>query len=889
MKRATVAHQLKRYRGKRNFVKTPEPAGHPGGHRRPADGPIYVVQKHAATRLHYDFRLELDGTLKSWAVPKGPSLDPSQKRLAVHVEDHPMEYAEFEGVIPPKQYGAGTVLIWDRGVWRPQGNPSDGYRQGVLKFRLEGQKLQGGWTLVRMHSRRQETGDNGKENWLLIKERDGEAKNGKAGEIVERLTESVESGREIKEVATAGARVWHSNRTPQSSGVGVSSSESAETDRRRRRGRRIPDGDSEPEIRTAELSRLPGAVKARQPDWIEPQLATLVDRMPADDQWLHEIKFDGYRLLCRVKNGDVRLFTRNANDWTAKLSAQAQAIARLGVKDAWLDGEAVVLTEQGRSSFQALQNAFDSRFTGTIVYCVFDLMYLNGYDLRACPLIERKRLLASLCERSGDAHLRYSDHIIGDNEASFQEACRQGLEGLIVKRMDGGYRSGRGRGWLKVKCEQRQEFVIGGFTEPAGSRQGFGALLVGFYEDGRLRYAGKVGTGFSDSLLKTLYKSLVSLERPSPAFVNPPKGYEAKGAHWVTPKLVAEIRFSEWTQEGILRQPSFQGLRTDKPATAIGRERAQHLERTTQPHRDSKTKPAHRKPQKSGWLTNPDRVLYPDIGLTKTALAAYYEQVADWMLPHLRGRPLTLLRCPEGYHKCFYQKHVNEKVPSAIGRIEIEEDDGRDTYMLAESAEALLGLVQMGVLEIHTWGSTKDRLERPDRLTFDLDPDPSVSWAQVIEAAQLTKTLLEELGLVSFLKTTGGKGLHIVTPIQRTQEWEEVKTFAKAVADHLVRAIPQRFTSNMAKRARKGKIFIDYLRNARGATAIAAYSTRAKPGAPVSAPLAWDELSKDLPSDYFTVLNLPARLKRLRRDPWDAYDRSARRLTADMSLRLKAN
>ncbi|HSF69504.1 MAG TPA: DNA ligase D [Nitrospira sp.] len=889
MKRATVAHQLKRYRGKRNFVKTPEPAGHPGGHRRPADGPIYVVQKHAATRLHYDFRLELDGTLKSWAVPKGPSLDPSQKRLAVHVEDHPMEYAEFEGVIPPKQYGAGTVLIWDRGVWRPQGNPRDGYRQGVLKFRLEGQKLHGGWTLVRMHPRRQETGDNGKENWLLIKERDGEAKNGKAGEIVERLTESVESGREIKEVATAGARVWHSNRTSvrrQVSGVRRFDSNS---ERESSKPGASPSGAHHASHLTPHVSDLAGAVKARQPDWIEPQLATLVDRMPADDQWLHEIKFDGYRLLCRVKNGDVRLFTRNANDWTAKLSAQAQAVARLGVTDAWLDGEAVVLTEQGRTSFQALQNAFDSRFTGTIVYCVFDLMYLNGYDLRPCPLIERKRLLASLCERSNDAHLRYSDHIIGDNEASFQEACRQGLEGLIVKRMDAGYRSGRGRGWLKVKCEQRQEFVIGGFTEPAGSRQGFGALLVGFYEDGRLRYAGKVGTGFSDSLLKTLYKSLVGLERPSPAFVNPPKGYDAKGAHWVTPKLVAEIRFSEWTQEGILRQPSFQGLRTDKPATAIGRERAQHLERTTQNDRDSKTKPAHRKPQKTGWLTNPDRVLYPDIGLTKSALAAYYEQVADWMLPHLRGRPLTLLRCPEGYQKCFYQKHVNEKVPSAIGRIEIEEDDGRDTYMLAESAEALLGLVQMGVLEIHTWGSTRDRLERPDRLTFDLDPDPSVPWAQVVEAAQLTKTLLEELGLVSFLKTTGGKGLHIVTPIQRTQEWEEAKTFAKAVADHLVRAIPQRFTSNMAKRARKGKIFIDYLRNARGATAIAAYSTRAKPGAPVSAPLAWDELSEDLPSDYFTVMNLPARLKRLRRDPWDAYDRSARRVTAEMSLRLKAN
>ena len=870
MKRPTVSQQLQRYRGKRNFGKSPEPAGHPG-HGRPAERPIYVVQKHAATRLHYDFRLELDGTLKSWAVPKGPSLDPSQKRLAVHVEDHPLEYAEFEGVIPPKQYGAGTVMIWDRGIWKPQGDPHDGYRHGVLKFRLDGEKLKGGWTLVRMHSRRPEERDNGKENWLLIKERDDDARKGKAGDIVEMLTESVESGRGIHDIAKAGARVWHSNRGA-----------SPARHRREARGERP---EARPLAQSPAPHALSGAVKARQPEWIAPQLATLVDRMPTDDNWLHEIKFDGYRLLCRVKGGSVQLFTRNANDWTSKLSAQAEAIARLGLKDAWLDGEAVVLNEQGRSSFQALQNAFDTRFTGTIVYCLFDLMYLDGYDLRSTPLVERKRLLESLLSRSTDARLRYSDHIIGDNQASFEEACRQGLEGLIVKRMDAGYRSGRGRSWLKVKCEQRQEFVIGGYTEPAGSRHGFGALLVGVYETGKLRYAGKVGTGFTDSLLKQLHRTLVSLERPTPPFVNPPTGYEAKGAHWVTPKLVAEVRFAEWTQEGILRQPSFQGLRTDKSATAIGRERAQHVVEDQRKDRSGSSRRKHS--AKGAPLTNPDRVLYPDIGLTKAALAAYYEQVADWMLPHVRGRPLTLLRCPEGYQKCFYQKHVNETVPSAIGRIEIEEDDGRETYMLAESPAALLGLVQMGVLEVHTWGATKDRLEYPDRLTFDLDPDPSVPWSQVIESARLTRTLLEELGFVTFLKTTGGKGLHIVVPIQRTLTWEEAKTFAKTVADHLVAAIPQRFTSNMAKRVRKGKVFIDYLRNARGATAIAAYSTRAKPGAPVSAPIAWDELSNEMAPDYFTVMNLPGRLKHLRRDPWDAYDRSARRITVEMRKRLK--
>ncbi|HET8721487.1 MAG TPA: DNA ligase D [Nitrospira sp.] len=878
MKRSRVAQQLQRYRGKRNFRKSPEPAGHPG-HRPPADGPIYVVQKHAATRLHYDFRLELDGTLKSWAVPKGPSLDPGQKRLAVHVEDHPLEYAQFEGVIPPNQYGAGSVLIWDRGVWRPQGDPREGYRQGVLKFRLEGQKLHGGWTLVRMHSRAGDSRENGKENWLLIKERDAEARPGKAGEIVDAMAASVESGRAIQDIGTPGARIWQSNRPSSASEARAAAPERHNKSRERRRS---PTSSGATE---SQISALPGAVKARQPDWIAPQLATLVDQMPADDNWLHEIKFDGYRLLCRVKNGEVRLFTRNGNDWTPKLTAQAGAIARLGLMDAWLDGEAVVLTDQGRSSFQALQNAFDSRFTGTIVYCVFDLMYINGYDVRAAPLIERKALLKAILNRSRQPQLRYSDHIVGENQASFEEACRQGLEGLIVKRMDAPYRSGRGRSWLKVKCQQRQEFVIGGFTDPAGSRQGFGALLVGYYEDGRLRYAGKVGTGFSESVLKKLHRMLRALEVPKPPFVNPPTGYEAKGAHWVKPELVAEIRFSEWTHEGILRQPSFQGIRTDKPATAIGRERPEHLVEARKEEEPSK--PRRKAMTDAGRLTNPDKVLYPDINLTKAALAQYYEQVAEWMLPHVKGRPLTLLRCPDGYQKCFFQKHVNEKVPAAIGRIEIEEDEGRDTYMLAESTEALIGLVQMGVLEVHTWGATKDRLERPDRLTFDLDPDPSVAWPQVIEAAHLCKTLLDELGLVSFLKTTGGKGLHIVTPIQRTLGWDEVKRFAKSVADHLVSTIPQRFTSNMAKRARKGKIFIDYLRNARGATAIAAFSTRAKPGAPVSLPIEWDELSEERPSDYFTVLNVPERLKRRRRDPWEHYRQSARRVTIDMIERLE--
>lgn len=882
-KRSKIEDQLQRYRTKRSFVSTPEPAGRPSDPRR-AGQQLYVVQKHAATRLHYDFRLEMDGTLKSWAIPKGPSLDPAQKRLAVHVEDHPLEYADFEGVIPPKQYGAGTVLIWDRGTWQPQGNPGESYRRGVLKFRLDGRKLHGAWTLVRMQRRREEK-ENGKENWLLIKERDEQARTGKAGEVVETLTDSVQSGRELKEIATTDAKVWHSNRVA-SSDVPTARPlrDLAESSGSKRKTQRAA-------LSTRDVSSVPGAVKAPQPDWIAPQLATLVDRMPSSGEWLHEIKYDGYRILCCVRDGKVKLYTRNSHDWTAKLRAQAEAIAALGVKQAWLDGEVVVFTEGGKTDFQALQNAFDSNFTGRIVYCLFDLLYLDGYDLRSTPLADRKRMLASLVSRNAAdsaSLLRYSDHIEGQSSEVFAEACRNGLEGLLAKRADLPYRSGRTRSWLKIKCEQRQEFVIGGFTEPAGSRHGFGALLVGYYEENRLRYAGRVGTGFSEATLRQLHRTLASRKRSRSPFVDPPTGSEARGVHWVEPDLVAEVRFAEWTKEGILRQPSFQGLRTDKSAREIVREQPQPTSFDgTSPRQKGHRASRRSVPARSrARLTNPDRVLYPDLGLTKEDLARYYEQIGEWILPHLRGRPLTLLRCPEGYQKCFYQKHVNERVPQAIGRLEIEEDDGRATYMVADTLEAVLGLVQMGVLELHTWGATRERLDRPDRLTFDLDPDPSVSWTQVVEAARLMKTLLEELELTCFLKTTGGKGLHVVVPIQRTHDWDEVKSFAKSVADHMVATIPQRFTSNMTKRARKGKIFIDYLRNARGATAIAAYSPRAKPGAPVSVPIAWDELSTEMASDHFTVMNVPARLKQLRRDPWKGYENAGGRLTARMKNRL---
>lgn len=865
-RRTSTPASLDRYRRKRRFDRTPEPEG--AGPSATGSGRLFVVQQHAARRLHYDVRLELDGTLKSWAVPKGPSLDPGQKRLAVHVEDHPIEYADFEGVIPPKQYGAGTVMVWDRGLWIPDRDPAAAYRKGHVSFRLEGRKLRGGWSLIRM---RRPSDEEAKEQWLLVKERDAEARSGDGAEIVNRLTESVVSGRTIEEIARDKSRVWNSDRGK---------------------------ADARP---TDVPARVKGASKAPMPDWIAPQLATPAEGPPRGSGWLHEIKLDGYRILARVRGREVCLLSRNRKDWTAKLPAQARAVAGLGLHDAWLDGEVVAMDRDGRTNFQALQNAFDTSSSESLVYCVFDLPYLNGYDLRRAPLIERKRLLASLvADGSAGGRIRYSDHIVGEGAAAFSEACRRGLEGLIAKRVDAPYLSGRGRTWLKAKCERRQEFVIGGYTEPSGSRRWLGALLLGFYEDGVLRYAGRVGTGFSEDSLRSLHAALRELEQPTPSFANPPTGSEARGVHWVKPDMVAEVRFSEWTNEGILRQPSFQGLRQDKPARVIRREEPVHEpgidrqstgEESPGGRSGGHARDASRsKPEGGGArLSNPDRVLFPDMGLTKRGLARYYESVADWILPHLKGRPLTLVRCPQGFHQdCFYQKHVNERVPEAIGRIDIEEDDGRETYMVADTLDAVLGLVQMGVLELHTWGAKRDRVERPDRMIFDLDPDPSVPWARVVEAAQLMRVLLEELGLTSFVKTTGGKGLHVVAPLQRVHGWDDVKKFSKAVAVHMVRTIPGRFTANMAKRARAGKIYVDYLRNARGATAIAAYSTRAKPGAPVSVPLAWEELSPDLASDHFTVSNVPQRLRSLRIDPWKEYGGIRQRLTEDMSRRLHA-
>ena len=863
---------LQQYWKKRNFKETPEPRGAP----KPASERLqFVIQKHAASRLHYDFRLELDGTLKSWAVPKGPSLDPGQRRLAVHVEDHPLDYADFEGIIPAKQYGAGTVLLWDRGYWSPIGDPRAAYRRGRLKFHLVGEKLRGIWNLVRMGPRSGED----KENWLLIKEQDDEARRGDESDIT-KLADSVKSGRTMEQIAAGRDRVWHSNRPG--------------TAKSARPSRREP----------IDPSAVQRARKAAMAEWVPPQLATLVEKAPEGNEWVHELKYDGYRMLCSLRDGRAKLFTRNGNDWTSKLHRIAEAAQMLPAKQAWLDGEVVALMPDGRVDFQALQNAFDSRSETNLVYCVFDLLYFDGYDLRPTPLLERKRLLALLAKGlSTSSLIRYSDHITGRGVVVFEEACKHGMEGLISKRADASYVAGRNRNWIKVKCGQRQEFVIGGFTEPSGSRVAFGALLLGVFDkEGRLRYAGRTGTGFTERSLKELHERLLPLKQSASPFTNPPTGADARGVHWVKPVLVAEVAFAQWTNESLVRQASFQGLRDDKPAREIVRERPDGDEDQQSPpvtrrrrwrsgsaprrKASARTEPAA---VAGVTLSHPDRVLYPETGLTKLALARYYQEVSEWSLPHLEGRPLTLVRCPEGHTaECFYQKHANETVPEAIRRIEIPEDNKTGIYMVADSLAAVVGLVQMGVLELHTWGARRDLLDRPDRIILDLDPDTSVPWKSVVEAAQLVRTLLNELDLACFLKTTGGKGLHVVLPLQPVHTWDEVKSFSKAVADHLVRLIPNRFVANMSKQKRKGKIYVDYLRNAKGATAIAAYSTRARAGATVSVPLAWEELSVDIRSDHFTVQTVPARLAKLKSDPWRDYFRLKQKLTPRMKKALGA-
>lgn len=872
---------LVEYRRKRHFDKTAEPSGKPAKSKS-AQKLSYVIQQHAATRLHYDFRLELDGVLKSWAIPKGPSFDPTEKRLAVEVEDHPLEYAKFEGSIPEGEYGAGEVIVWDRGTWTPLSDPHDGLRRGNLKFSLDGEKLQGEWVLVRIRAR--ERSD--KPNWLLIKHRDEFAQPLTKYDVLADMPQSVKTGRTLQELTEKrSARQI----APRKQAERVIAKRGAAAEKAKSNGK--PRGRKK---RSAKKTSAPkGATKAPLPESIDVELATLDERVPTGAQWLHEIKFDGYRLVCKIRRGKVSLITRRHQDWTHRYHTIAQAAAELPVDSAVLDGELVALLPTGVSSFQALQNAGKPGSEARLVYYAFDVLYLDGYDLRSLPLVERKEKLRELLEGANPPAIQYSDHIAGDGEAFLRESCQLGLEGIISKRRDRPYRAGRGGDWVKIKCRGREELVIGGYTLSTADRRGIGALLVGFFEAGRLVYAGRVGTGFNSQTLLEMRQRLEKLRQDKCPFAEVPAKERRASVKWVQPKLVAEIQFTAWTESGILRQPSFQGLREDKTATDVIRPASLVLVEGNDAMPKQKGGRGSRrasgsKPNVTGGsagaspsdlpvhLTHPERVLFPDSGLTKLGLANYYAEVAEWILPHVIDRPLSLVRCPDGQAagKCFFQKHTSAGTPKALGRVTIEEKNGPAEYVCVRNVEGLLALVQMSVLEIHPWGALRDNVERPDRLTFDLDPGPDVPWPRVVKAAFATRDLLNDHDLESFVKTTGGKGLHVVVPLApRRADWDEAKRVCKHLAGLLVDQSPQLYTINMAKAARPGKIFVDYLRNDRDATAVAAYSTRARPGATVSTPLAWDELSASLRSDHFNVANLPARLMSLKRDPWDKIDK----------------
>ena len=651
------------------------------------------------------------------------------------------------------------------------------------------------------------------------------------------------------------------------------------------------DSEREPDLRTRRkgIKKSPASPmqrhrNSRLPDFVPPQLATLVDRVPQGDDWLHELKFDGYRILCRISDGDICLITRNRQDWTERLSFLVQAANELPVDYALLDGEVVALNENGTTSFQLLQNSLSAHASDNLAYYVFDLLHLNGNDLRPLPLLTRKETLAEILKaKSSTSAIRYSEHWLGQGDRLYDEACRSGLEGIISKRADQPYRSGRSRDWVKTKCVQNQEFVIGGFTDPAGSRAGLGALLVGVHDErGRLVYSGKVGTGFTRQSLTELRNRLDPLISKATPFVNPPRGAEARGVHWVRPELIGAVSFAEWTSDNMLRHPSFQGLRDDKPPVAITRERTAGTNNFITSRPDAAVEVAGIK------LTHPDRLLYPEQGITKRELALYFEQIADRILPHVAGRPLTLVRCPEGQSKeCFYQRHVNDSASEWIRPVPIKEKGKLVNYFAVDNLQGLIALVQMGVLELHTWGCITDHIEQPDRLIFDLDPDPDISWEPLKHAAQELRGYLVELGLAGFVKTTGGKGLHVVVPLVPKIDWDTAKEFSKQVAQQMVHRAPDRYTATMSKAKRRGKIYIDYLRNAKSATAVAAYSTRARAGAPVSVPLRWDELGADLRGDHFNVRNTLERLAKAGEDPWHDYETARCAITAALIKKLR--
>ncbi|MCH4875804.1 DNA ligase D [Pseudomonas sp. TMW22090] len=871
-----MTRNLDDYNRMRDFSATSEPAAKRPGKQKAKDHALqFCIQKHDASRLHYDFRLELDGALKSWAVPKGPSLDPKVKRLAVHVEDHPIDYATFEGSIPEGHYGAGDVIVWDRGVWIPQEDPAQAYAKGKLKFELQGEKLSGLWNLVRTHMPGKQ------EQWFLIKHQDSAAKPESDYDVVVAAPDSVLSDRTILPKKAKTAAKPKPVKKPAS--------------------KVAPEGQS---------AKLTGAHKAKLPELIKPELATLVEKAP-DGEWSYEIKFDGYRIMARIDHGQVKLFTRNGHDWTHKLPAQAKALTDLDLESAWLDGEMVVANEQGVPDFQALQNAFEEGSSGNILYYLFDMPYLNGVDLREVPVEERRVALATVLRTHEDPLLRFSDSFGEAPDALLTSACQMQMEGLIGKRLGSPYVSRRSGDWIKLKCKHRQEFVVVGYTDPKGSRSAFGALLLGLHDrdSGKLRYAGKVGTGFNETTLKSIYAQLLPLKAKKASVANPPSGFDAKGVHWLKPVLLAEIAFAEMTKDGSVRHAVFHGLRDDKPAKDITEERPAVVKKSaasapaaekSATRKPSAKKPAGKKaaaeqaspaPSQAGLaagkvrITHPDRVIDASSGTTKMQLAEYYARVAEFILPELKDRPVALVRAPDGIAgELFFQKNAERLAIPGITTL--DKDLTGQPVMMINNAEALIGAVQMSTVELHTWNAASDKLDKPDRFILDLDPDPALPWKSMVEATQLTLSVLDELGLKAFLKTSGGKGIHVVVPLTRKLGWDEVKEFSHAIVSHMAKLLPERFSAVSGPKNRVGRIFIDYLRNGLGATTICAYAVRTREGLPVSVPIFREEVEELKGGNQWNVHNVHERLAEVGHEPWADLKKTRQTITADMRRRV---
>jgi bifunctional non-homologous end joining protein LigD len=824
---------LETYRRKRDFKATPEPRGRKAGRK----GRSFVVQKHAARRLHYDFRLEMDGLLRSWAVTRGPSLVTSEKRLAVHVEDHPLDYGGFEGTIPKGQYGGGNVIIWDRGSWEPLQDPAKGYSKGHLEFKLDGEKLGGRWHPVRMPKR---TGEK-RENWLLIKADDAFARSPSAPDILVERPESVKSGRVVEDVGEAESRT----------------------------GRRKTAAKS-----TTTLP--PTGRKETLPPFVEPALTKLHPKAPAGKAWLHEIKYDGYRIQARIEAGRVKLLTRSGLDWSKRFGkALTDAMRKIAAGTALIDGEIVVETDQGVTDFSALQADLSEGRTDRFAYYAFDLIHLDGRDQRRMPLEERKKRLRAILPPNTDA-LRFGEHFTESGELILQHVCRLSLEGIVSKKRDSPYVSGRNSGWVKSKCSDRQELVICGHVPSTIDRKSVGSLVLGVYKNGKLDHVGRVGTGFTVAVAQDLFKRLERLRvDESPYTGVKPDTTAARKVRYVTPDLVCEVDVRGWTADGKLRHASFRGLREDKPAAEVVREQAPA-------NGAARSKPGFH-------LTHPERLLWPEDGVTKEGLADYYADVWRLMGPLVVGRPLALLRCPSGIGKqCFFQKHPWAGLSRAISTLQDPAKRGAGGALLTiDNLEGLIGLVQAGVLEVHPWGAPISTLEQPDYIVLDLDPGSGVVWADIVAAAREVRDRLSQAGLAAFVKTSGGKGLHVVSPLKPAADWATVRAFTKRLAEEMAADTPAKYVATITKSKRHGKILVDYLRNGRGATAVAAYSSRARPGAPVSMPVQWEELESISSAAYFTVATGPTRLASLESDPWTEFLRVARPLPASGKVRAR--